>query len=122
MVEYLSEIQNRLDDVATRRLLAKYPRADDRYDWGLMGVAPFHPDAIDEDGECNGLFKGFIEYTRQRNRAGNHWMHVNGTQNIEIESDMAWTENCTHAFRRNPPLRRRGGVDESPINTQESSV
>jgi hypothetical protein len=95
-----SELRLLLDEAAIRRLLSLYPRAVDRHDWDLLSSL-FFEDAIDEHGEYSGSAPGFVEHMRRRSAAGVYWMHVNGTQIIEVKGDLAWTETYTLAFRRN---------------------
>lgn len=97
------ELQRLIDESAIRRLLDLYPRALDRHDHDLL-ASLFHPDAIDDHGPYNGLASGYVDWIRDRSRAGVHWTHHNGTQIIDIEGDVAHTETyCLALCRQGPP-------------------
>jgi ketosteroid isomerase-like protein len=95
------EVQRLIDESAIRRLLDSYPRAIDRQDHDLL-ASLFHPDAIDEHGPFNGPAQGFVDFMRNGETPGHHWMHHNGTQLIDIQGDVAFTETYTLAFYREP--------------------
>jgi ketosteroid isomerase-like protein len=95
------ELQKLIDESAIRRLLAQYPHALDRQDHELL-ASLFHPDAIDDHGPYNGSAEGFVEFMKERGMSGHHWMHHNGTQLVDIQGDVAFTETYTLAFFREP--------------------
>lgn len=101
MSERDPELQRLIDESAIRNLLNSYPRALDRQDHQLL-ASLFHPDAIDDHGFCNGPAAKFVEFMQKGSVPGNHWMHHNGTQIIEIDGDVAHTETYTLAFCRQP--------------------
>jgi hypothetical protein len=104
-------VQRLIDESAIRYLLASYPRALDRQDHALL-ASLFHSDAIDEHGPYNGPASGFVEFMRSGGKAGQHWMHHNGTQLIDIDGDVALTETYTLAFVRQPRSDGSEGEEE----------
>lgn len=104
-------IQRLVDESAIRHLLDSYPRALDRQDHELL-ASLFHPDAIDVHGPYNGPAAGFVEFMRMGGRPGQHWMHHNGTQIVEIDGDVANTETYTLAFVRQPRSDGADGEEE----------
>ncbi|MET0702054.1 MAG: nuclear transport factor 2 family protein [Mycobacterium sp.] len=106
-----NEVQLLLDERDIRRVLDLYPRAIDRHDHELL-ASLFHHDAITEYGSYNGPVAGFIEFMRSGEKPGQHWMHHNGTQLVELHGNAAHAETYCLAFcRQNDESGRRSNQE-----------
>lgn len=104
------ELQRLIDESAIRRLLASYPRALDRQDHELL-ASLFHPGAIDDHGFFNGSGEGYTDWIRTHAVPGQHWMHHNGTQIIDINGAVAECETYCLAFCRQPVAGAERGAE-----------
>jgi SnoaL-like domain len=104
-------LQRLVDESQIRQVLARYGRAIDSLDFGLLRSC-YWPGAIDEHGLYNGPVEPFIELLQERLPNDISTDHFLGASLIEIDDDTAWVETHAIGRHRSPaetgePLRDR---------------
>lgn len=96
-----TELELVVAESAIRRIVNRYARGVDRRDFDLVRSC-YHPDAVEDRGPGRycGDVEGFVEWLREQLSGYASSSHHIGTQNMEIDGDVAHVESYCLALHR----------------------